>query len=207
MLSRISEISLSISLCFSLLFQLAACSEIPGDAAFRAGHYQAAADLYKKAAEEGNGLAALKLGLLVGYYVSPETYGQAAEWYRTACDRGVLEGCHNLGVLYEYGNRGVVKDLKEAFRYYLLAAERGYMQSQYNLASMYSNDYIQPRNDVEGYKWFLLAQKAAEKCRSRSVCKWVLDDSPHHGRTLQERLTVEDIRRARNLADQWRPKI
>jgi hypothetical protein len=185
---------------------LTACSQTPGDAAFRAGHYQTAADLYKKGAEEGNGIAALKLGLMVGGYVSPERYGHAGEWFMRACSRGVLEGCHNLGVAYQEGSSGVKRNIKEAYVFYLRAAERGYMQSQYNLASLYATEPIEPEGEVEGLKWLLVAQRSASNCRSRPICKWILDDPPQHQKKLRARMTPDQIERAQSLADNWRNK-
>jgi TPR repeat protein len=122
-----------------IIVGLSGCSDVPGDAVLRAGHPEAAAGLYQRGAEQGNGAAAFRLGLLVGEgQVSAAKFGTAAEWYVKACDRGVLPGCHNTGVYYEEGENGVTKDYGVARTYHLKAAEIGYMQSQYNLASMYS---------------------------------------------------------------------
>src|SRR5258708_2928138 len=98
--------------------------------------------------EQGDPAAALRLGFLL----------DSGYWFRKACDLGSLPGCHNAGVAYESGKGRLDKDYSQARAYYLRAAERGYMQSQYNLASLYSNNYISPPDDVEGLKWMLLAQ-------------------------------------------------
>ena len=44
----------------------------------------------------------------------------------------------NLGVRYENG-MGVIKDLKEAAKYYQLAAQQGHADAQYNLGICYEN--------------------------------------------------------------------
>jgi TPR repeat protein len=189
-----------------LLFMMgthAGCSHTPGDAALRGGHEEAAADLYVKGAEQGDPEAALKLGLLLNNgSVSTEAYGQASRWFQKACELGSLPGCHNLGIAYEYGNDGVVKDLNKAYECYLKAAERGYMQSQYNLSSLYSNGYIEPQDNVEGLKWMLLSQKAARACKLQ-ICEWILKDPPGHKEKLKERMTPSEIKKAENLAETW----
>jgi TPR repeat protein len=179
------------------------CSHTPGDAALRGGHPDSAADLYMKGAELGDSEAALKLGLLLNDgSVSAERYGQASRWFQRACELGNLPGCHNLAVAYEYGNDGAAKDINKAYEYYLKAAERGYMQSQYNLSSLYSNKYIEPQDDVEGLKWMLLSQNAAKACKS-PLCEWILKDPPGHKEKLKARMTVTEIKKAEDLAAGW----
>lgn len=183
------------------------CSHTPGDAALRGGHTQAAADLYLKGAELGHGDAALKLGLLLeDGKVSGPQYGTAIQWYVRACDLGELAGCHNAGVAYEYGNVGAIKNIYNAYDYYFKAAEQGFMQSQYNLSSLYSNQYIQPANDTEGYKWMLLAQDAARKCSKIPLCEWILQDPPGHKAKLKGRLTEDQTKEAEKLAASWTAK-
>ncbi len=182
----------------------AGCSYTPGDAALRVGHIRAAANIYKQGAEKGDGTAALKLGLLVNDgYLSADSYGTAAEWFRRACDDAVMVGCHDLGVSYEYGRAGVKKDYTQALVYYRQAAEHGYLQSQYNLGTLYANNYIDPPNDLEGYKWMLIAQRTARGCKSEPVCNWILEDPSQHIKTLRLRLTAAAIIKAQELADQW----
>src|SRR5512133_2812769 len=168
---------------FALLtpFFFGGCAHTPGDSALRGGHPQAAADLYAKGADLGDANAALKLGLLISDGTISDThYGSALKWYLRACDLGSLPGCHNVGVAYQEGKHGVSKDFQKAYGYYMKSAERGYMQAQYNLASLYSNQEVQPSNDIEGYKWMLLAQGAASKCSSVPLCEWILQDPPGH---------------------------
>lgn len=168
-----------ISIAFLCLF--VGCAHTSGDAALRAGHPEQAASLFKQGADQGDPSAALKLGLLIEQGKASNTdYGAAAGWYARACELGSLAGCHNVGVSYEYGSNGVTKDLKKANDSYLKAAERGFIQSQYNLASLYSNHYIEPPNDVEGYKWMVLARNAAQQCKDQPLCDWILRDPPGH---------------------------
>jgi hypothetical protein len=149
----------------------------------------------------------LRLGLLLDEgRVSASTYGSAGTWFKKACDLGSLPGCHNVGVAYEYGKNGLAKDYELAREFYAKAAATGYMQSQYNLGSMYSNNYISPPNDVEGLKWLFLAQMSAATCKQHQLCRWVLDDPPDHKRRLEARLSSTQQQEARTLAAQWKPK-
>jgi hypothetical protein len=90
--------------------------------------------------------------------------------------------------------------------FYRKAASAGYMQSQYNLGSMYSNNYVTPPNDVEGMKWLLIAQQAAADCKQVELCQWILRDPPGHRRRLQSRLSAEQQKEAQALASQWTAK-
>jgi len=184
---------------------LVGCSTTPGDAAYRSGHPEQAADLYMQGADQGDGTAALKLGLMISEgKVSIEKYGSQTKWYIRACELGSDAGCHNSGNAYEYGQGGVIKDYNKAREYYLVAADKGFMQSQYNLGSMYANQYFE--NDIEGLKWMVIAEKNATSCASAPLCKWVMEDPPGHRKKLMSRMNEKQITEAHQLADAWKPK-
>jgi TPR repeat protein len=195
------------SILIVLLIILCGCSHTPGDAALRAGHPQAGADLYLKGAELGHADAALKLGLLLeeGRISGPQ-YKTATHWFERACELGSVEGCHNAGVAYEYGKGGVAIDYAQASSYYRKAAGKGYMSSQYNLGSMYSNNYLTPPDDVEGYMWILLAKKAATACSKQPLCEWVLNDPPGHQMKLKSRMNESEVKQAEALSTNWKAK-
>lgn len=182
-----------------------ACSTTPGDAARRGGHSEQAANMYRQGADQGDALAALKLGQLIeSGQTSSIQYGEAGVWFIRACELGNLVGCHNAGVGYEYGAEGklgLAKDFSKAAEFYRRAAERGYMQSQYNLGSLYANGHLQ--NDVEGLKWFLLAQKAARACIPEPLCKWVLQDPPGHSARLRQRMSQASQVSAERQTAEW----
>ncbi|KAB0665816.1 sel1 repeat family protein [Oryzomonas japonica] len=191
----------------SLYTSLIGCAHTPGDAALRTGHPENAAMLYKAGAEQGDASAALKLGrLLEEGRVQVNIFGSPASWYERACKLGSQPACHNVGVSYEYGKNGLNRNLTKAYDFYMMAAERGYMQSQYNLASLYSNQYVQPQNDVEGLKWMLLAQDAAKRCQNVSLCQWVLSDPPGHKSKLKARLSADQVKQSESLAISWEPQ-
>ena len=192
-------------LALLLIPLLPANAVTPGDAANRSGHPVQAADLYRRGAEQGDADAALKLGLLIsGGQVPAETFGTAGSWFIRACDLGNLVGCHNVAVGYENGpkaNDGFQTDIAKAQEYYLRAAERGYLPSQYNLGSLYANQLLP--DDVTGLKWLLIAQRTASSCATSAACKWVLEDPPAHIKKLRERMSSQDQALAAQQADGW----
>lgn len=194
----------SLILLFGLFPLISACSTTPGDAAFRAGHSKEAAELYFRGAQGGDDEAALKLGLLLESKATDiDRFGTATTWFQRACELGNMTGCHNAGVSFEYGKDGFQKDYMKASNYYRKAAEHGYMQSQYNLGSMYANRY--QADDIKGLKWLLLAQRNARKCASEDLCQWILKDPPGHIKRLKERMTKKQIEEAQQEAAEFSP--
>jgi hypothetical protein len=193
------------SISFCLFSCIAGCSTTPGNAAYRSNQFEQAANMYKQGAEQGDGAAALQLGLMIATgKASAQIYGDKSKWYIRACDLGNAAGCHNSGNAYEYGEGGVSKDYGAAQKYYRMAAEKGYMQSQYNLGSMYSNQYFD--DDVEGLKWLILAQKSASTCPKVPLCQWVSEDPPGHLKKLMGRMSSAKVTHANELANAWKPK-
>lgn len=188
-----------------LAFGVAGCGVIPGDAAAKFGQPEQAAKYYQREANKGNAEAALRLGNLVDERkVSSTIYGSAVDWFKKASELGSLEGCHNVGVAYEYGTHGLEKDYVQAQAYYLKAATAGYMPSQYNLGSLYANNHVSPPNDVEGLKWMLLAQMSAAQDKTQPLAQKVLDDLPGHKTRLEMRLSDAQLQEARALAEEWK---
>ena len=149
---------------------------------------------------QGDAVAALKLGSLVAQG-KVSGYGVAGDWFSKACDLGSLAGCHNVGVSYEYAKHGLSTNYPAAVQFYRRAAERGYMQSQYNLGSLYANNHL--TDDVEGLKWMLISERSARKCLPNPGCKWTSEDPPGHMARLRKRMTDGDIRLAEQQAEVW----
>lgn len=171
-----------------------------------AAQAEKAATAYRKSAEQGNANAALQLGnLLHKGQVATTKFGDAADWYKTACTLDELSACHNVGVAYENGRNGVKRDYAEAAAYYLLAAERAFLPSQFNLAALHANSHVTSLDNREGLKWLLVAQKSARQCADKPVCQFILADQPGHRARLEARLSASEQREARQLADAWQP--
>lgn len=192
-----------LSVLLFLIVASTACSTTPGDAAHWAGQFDSAAKLYKRGAEQGDAGAALKLGLAVDKG-RVEGYGKAADWFSKACELGNPVGCHNTGVAYEYGKHGYSIDYIESGRYYGLAAENGYVSSQYNLGSLYANDHLS--NDIEGLKWLVISQRSAQACNKEALYQWILEDPPKHASRLKKRMSSMDVQAAESKAAAWASK-
>lgn len=203
-IGRVTDMYKALILFLGVFPLIAACSTTPGDAAYRTGHPQEAAELYMRGAQNGDDKAALKLGLLLeSKVVDVDRFGTATKWFKRACELGNIKGCHNAGVSFEYGKDGYEKDYIQASNYYRKAAEHGYMQSQYNLGSLYTNQYL--TDDIKGLKWLLLAQRNAAECASDELCQWILKDPPDHVNKLKERMTKEQIEEAQQRAAEFSP--
>jgi len=84
-----------------------------------------AAELYQKAADQGNARAQSNLGRFyeTGRGV-PKDLSKAAELYQKAANQGNARAQYHLGWLYEFGD-GVPKDLGKAAELYQKAANQG----------------------------------------------------------------------------------
>jgi TPR repeat protein len=61
----------------------------------------------------------------------PQSYSEAANWYRMAAEQGYSGSQNNLGTLYETGT-GVAQDYDAAIEWYRRAAEGGDENGQSN---------------------------------------------------------------------------
>ncbi|MGH3430859.1 MAG: tetratricopeptide repeat protein, partial [Mycobacteriales bacterium] len=117
----------------------------------------AAADWYRKAAEQANLSAEVNLGVALanGQGVAQDA-SAAATWFRKAMDQGSVGAAFDLGVLYHNG-QGVGRDYAEAARLYRKAADQGDADAQFNLGLMYALGEGVPRDDAEAGRWYKLA--------------------------------------------------
>ena len=98
-----------------------------------------------------------------------------------------------MGSLYKEG-KGVVRDLKEAVKWYRFAAEQGNSSAQLQLAISYMNGDGIPQDYVQAHKWVNLAAADGE-------------DGAAEGRELVSKLmTTEQIAEAQLLARKWKPR-
>jgi len=200
---------------------MAWCSLVQAADLDLATNWSAPAALFH-ATESGNASAALVLGRM--YETGTGTVAgrsiEAAVYYYTRAaqiaestpikdmvyvNQFAMEAAHRLGFIYEYGDQGIPKNDKLAARWYLRAAEKGYYPAQYNLGAMYSQNLITPSNDVEGYKWFLLAQRQTDGCTFDPQCRFVTADPPGHIKRLLARMTPAQIAEAERLFREWKP--
>lgn len=166
---------------------------------------QLAAELRKRY-DKGDGDAALRIGNMVSQKRLPAgKYGAPVDWYRKGCKLNDAPSCHNIGIAYQRGLYGLPRDPAEAAEYYLRAANRGFLNSMYNLAILHLDSGLIASDPRDGLKWMLVAQRAATQCPDRNICKAVSEDRNGYKARLEDRLSSRERREAYKLAEDWRP--
>jgi TPR repeat protein len=119
--------------------------------------HPAAAEWYRRAAEQGMPQAQGMLGLL---YLEgdgvPQDDSQAAAWVRKAAEEGDRDGQIGLASLYEVG-RGVPQDDAQAASWYRKAAEAGEPVAQHKIGILCFFGRGVRQSYVEAFFWFDLA--------------------------------------------------
>ena len=114
--------------------------------------------LYRRAAEQGNARAQLRIGLLYVWstVAGEQKVNEGVRLLRLSAAQGDAEAQNTLGTLYYKGLK-VEKDIKEAFRLYRLAANQGNMSAQYNLGYSYQNGIFVEKDAKEAARFYRLA--------------------------------------------------
>ena len=82
---------------------------------------------------------------------------------------------HDLANFYANGIGGVEQDLSLAAQWFEKAAERGVVDSQYNIGYLYEFGFGVPKNEVEAYVWYGIASKQGDSEAAKRIA--VLDDT------------------------------
>lgn len=150
---------------------------------------------YKKAAKNGHPLAQTKLGVIYenGEGLHPDI-NEAVKWYEKAANQGYALAQYNLGLYYEDQlNKYKKRDYPKAYDLFLKAANSGVTNAYYHTAVNSYKGRGTPVNNVEAYKWLLLAKSAG-------IDISVIQD------TILKRLSPAEIEEATNLAKNFKPK-
>ncbi len=117
-----------------------------------------------RAANLGDPGAQLKLA---GLYQTGENgvavdAGESRLWARRAAEGGDPRGMHAFG-MYLFDGVGGGRNRAEALEWLRKAADRGLVDSQYNVARIYENgdEGIAP-NPTQAYRWYLIAARAGD---------------------------------------------
>jgi len=81
---------------------------------------------------------------------------------KALAEKGDLIAQYNLGVIYRDGE-GVLKDFKEAVKWFRKAAEQGYDDAQVNLGAMYANGNGVPQDNLTAYAWWNIADSNGQE--------------------------------------------
>jgi uncharacterized protein len=154
--------------------------------------YKQAAELFRKAADQGLPLAQHNLAGLYFYGTGlPQDYREAIKWYRKAADQGFSPSQSFLGWMHLNG-KGVDLDFKEAMKWYRKAADQGDMEAQYTVGLMYfTGENLKP-DFVEAYKWVNLAAAQGHTNAFRQRIK------------IAEALTVEELTEAQRRSSEFK---
>jgi len=191
----------------SVAFALGGCSAVPGDAALRGGHYDIARQMYEEQYRIGNPDAGYRLAdwYMNGWGNTIADPARAFQIYSELATKGEVIAAHDLGVCYEYG-KGIPIDYKLSAAWYKTAADRGYLFSLFNLGTLYADDYVVPRNDVEGLTLLLEAAILAKHDDSTSL--FIREDRSGHIGKISKRMTLDEIAKARlesvQRASKWK---
>ena len=117
---------------------------------------------------------------------------QAFAWYKAAADQGLSAAQLNVGRMLADGI-GTKKDEVLARQYVEKAASRGDNRASFNLAMMEE----QKKNYMGAYQWYELST------RDGMLDNKVISLSEGKKTALAANLTQEQIRQARDRADQW----
>lgn len=81
---------------------------------------------------------------------------KAAEWFRRAAEKDVVEAQYTYAGLLERG-RGVVQDFAEAARWYRRSGKAGHARSAHNLAVLYTEGNGVRQDYAAAVQWFTIA--------------------------------------------------
>ncbi len=167
-----------------------------GEEYYRQGRYDLAIAFWTKAAETGDALAAHQLG--VEYMdgkpmVVARDYDKARKYHLQAAEAGDPRSMFDLGSIYEFG-LGVTTDLRQAAVWYGHAADYGHAQGAYNLATMLESGEAGHKDEVEAYKFYLIAaQNGFSGVPYDNQRLRINQDAPSPTDLLGKRLTAAQI--------------
>ncbi len=123
-------------------------------AAYRAGDYGKARELWEKLAAAGDAYAMNNLGILYdrGQGVAVDL-GRALHWFGLSAKAGNPQGMSNYGWMLDQG-RGMEARPEEAARWYDKSARAGQAEAQYNLGLMYERGRGVPKDLASAAAWY-----------------------------------------------------
>jgi TPR repeat protein len=140
--NRFLDGGIALLLSFSLWLPAHAGPFEDGDAAYRAGDYKRAREIWTPLAVKGDARAQHALGRNYekGRGVSRD-FSEALRWYRLAADQGHPDAQYRVSAAYALGVGGVSRDLDESAKWLHKAAESGHKKSQRLLAQAYNDEF------------------------------------------------------------------
>lgn len=121
------------------------------------GGLEKALEYFTFAAEKGNALGMFNAACV---YEARDDFENSAKYLKMAADAGDVQSMSTIGRRYVLGEKGVEKNLKEAFRHISMAAEKGDVYSMRYMGNFYEQGLVEKADFKKAFEWFY---KAAEK--------------------------------------------
>ena len=139
---------------------------------------------------------------MLGYYA---LYGKgmkrdpqkSAEYYLRAAKLGFAGSQNNVGWAYYKGD-GITRSIPDAVFWITRAADQGDSAAYGSLCEMHAAGDTFAKDDIEAYKWCRLAVDQETEGHAR-------DNDIKLLKALIDKMSVDDIKKAQYLADQWAP--
>lgn len=164
---------------------------------------------FRKAAEQGNALGESELGFMYekGDGVAKDE-AEAVRWYTRAADRGLPIAKFDLAFMYEKGH-GVPVDVDKAIALYEQSSF-SIPTARRNLAILYHDGKLQPKDLAEAYKWAVLDVSAEERrIRQETGVGEDVDSTPRLGYALvllkdfSKDMSKKDRENGLRMAQDW----
>ena len=189
-----------------------------------------AAKWFRKSAELGDANSQYMLGYLLE---DAKDFSEAATWYRKGAEQGLVGAQESLARLY-FSGQGVQQDYAEAAKWYRAPAEQGSTGAEYLLGYIFESGKGLPADPPQAAKWYTMAADKGDT-RAQLALGYLLADSKNgkpdfltahmwsnlaaanltgNDRKAAEqqrnyvasKLSPEQLRRAQQMARDWRPK-
>ena len=145
-----------------------------------AGRNADAVRLIRLSANQGQPAAQYRLAKLYEAGIGVKVNGKTAkDLLSRSADAGNRIAMHDLGHYYATGADGASPDLQQAVKWFSMAAERGVLDSQFNLAVLYQGGSGVPLSLEEAYVWYAIAGAQGDKMatqRSEAVARELSED-------------------------------
>ena len=125
-----------------------------GQAAYDAGNYHEAHNIWQVLAEQGDELSQFNLAVTYSSGEGTEKNDRyALEWYTKSAEQGYAPAQFNLGAVYLEG-KFTDEEAKKAATWWQMAADQGFVQAQFNLASLYCRGIGISRDQDKCKYWY-----------------------------------------------------
>ena len=144
-----------------------------GFAAYKAGDFKQAYNIWLPLAEAGNAEAQFRVGRLYDFEeIEDVDINAAISWYKYAAAQRHIGAIYNLGLFFDYDKR-IPRNIENARAYYQDGANLCDGASQYRLGALILRMPRADRDNTEGHKWLEIAvvfgQERAGKASKKLV--------------------------------------